>query len=619
MKTRQFYKLCKNGNLEELKKEIEINAKFDIHIDNDNAILYACKYGNSHIAIFLLSIDDKTKYDVKYLQHKFTNACLHGKSSFIEQLIKIGDTFTNNIYMLKHCFLYACGKGFIAIVRQLLPFLKEQPNIIMNGFLNACSFGRLNVIKYIYNLHKCNEVHIPTYIQNTKWIDEAVMETCKYKSHGHLHVVKYFTSIEDEYVNLNHKYNRLYEIVCENGHLSILKHFVEIEFEQFGEFQSYAKCIECAFTNDCIPIIEYLNTIHKINNINVHDIGTILCENDNLKMFQYLHNSYPIDFDQNMISDFISILCRYRHINILKYMIFNKFDISSSKFESILMLFLCKNKVDDTKLIDIFIKTYNINLTRDEVAFTQCFSISCKHGKLNTIKYLIDLGSASRNIVVSCFIDVCQFSWAVTYNVALEHLLSLRYPTTHEYIIDQIIITKGFQYACRMGILERIKYLLRMDEERRPLIHYDNEIAFILACSSQRYDVIHFMLFGFDKPDIRVENDIAFKNACKTKDLVLVKMLSSVCPDYKVNLTTFEYEIKQDWDSFLELLDVEYGICNICDEEEVLFKLTCHPSHALCKKCYIKIHEYGNGKCPFCIKKIDNSKCKSILDIDFEV
>jgi hypothetical protein len=165
---------------------------------------------------------------------------------------------------------------------------------------------------------------------------------------------------------------------------------------------------------------------------------------------------------------------------------------------------------------------------------------------------------------------------------------------------------EGFRYACQNGHLEVVKYLMK--QEDKPNIHAYNEGGFRWACFYGHLEVVKYLMSLDNKPNIHANNEFGFQLACHNGHLEVVKYLVELCDEYELvideNGKLISWKVNKNWTKELIGKEREIGVCQICDEERLLYGMKCDERHEMCKECYIEIRKLGESKCPYCREKI---------------
>jgi len=172
--------------------------------------------------IFILHVNNDGKYfQVDDLYDGFTCACWFGCIDVIKYLLANIGTITIN----EEGFYYACEEGHIEIVKALLEFMKTNEvtinvqRCVEYAFFHACVGGDVDVVKYVLN---------------------------------------YASENENE---LKHKYNEVFERLCDIGNIEMMKYLLEymkdnnqeIDITANGNGAFIAACI-----NNQLEVVRFL-------------------------------------------------------------------------------------------------------------------------------------------------------------------------------------------------------------------------------------------------------------------------------------------------------------------------------------------------------------------------
>lgn len=113
--------------------------------------------------------------------------------------------------------------------------------------------------------------------------------------------------------------------------------------------------------------------------------------------------------------------------------------------------------------------------------------------------------------------------------------------------------------------------------------------------------------------NIREQNDILFKSACRFNQVFAAKWLTSICPDYEIVEITSKsiiYGIKAK--KPVINAGIHIADCPICMEESrECMKTPC--SHIFCHSCISRwCEEHGKPECPLCRQDISAAPAKHI-------
>lgn len=133
----EFYEACKSGDLQLVKRIIDIDIINTTCSNGYTGFILACKKGHKEVVNFIL----------KYTQNNHIyNKLFNFRRNILNKMDKYGHTG----------FVYACGYGHIDIVKMLLLDEHIDVNLCgfnsMNGFMAACYKYNLNVVKLLLTI-----------------------------------------------------------------------------------------------------------------------------------------------------------------------------------------------------------------------------------------------------------------------------------------------------------------------------------------------------------------------------------------------------------------------------------------------------------------------------------
>ena len=157
--------------------------------------------------------------------------------------------------------LSSCKLGDLNAVKEILQSgnydIYEKHGFGKNGFMYACIFGHLNIVKYLvemkYNIH-----------EKDKYGGNAFMHAC---DGGHLNIVKYLVEINyNIYEKCNGGMNG-FMVACVHGYLNIVKYLVEINYDIHEKTNDGINGFMVACSSGHLNIVKYLVEI----NYNIHE------------------------------------------------------------------------------------------------------------------------------------------------------------------------------------------------------------------------------------------------------------------------------------------------------------------------------------------------------------
>ena len=222
----------KNGEL----NTINLNT-IDIHVQNEKAFRFACRYGYFEIVKLLIKIDDtqmvrsnevkdrmlnevKDRISLNDLrkvpinihannEEAFIEACSNGHCEIVKFIINIADERKSpiNIHVQnEEAFLQACEKNYTDVVKLLILY-GEKINSPINihvqnekAFRFACEHGNYEMAKWLFQLSIEKKDLINVHIWNRNDI--------RIYSRNYLHIVKWLLTLysKEALINLDHQF-----------------------------------------------------------------------------------------------------------------------------------------------------------------------------------------------------------------------------------------------------------------------------------------------------------------------------------------------------------------------------------------------------------------------------
>jgi ankyrin repeat protein len=316
-----------------------------------------------------------------------------------EKLLKKRNT--NNYYQdLKKLFLSSCETDNITEIIRISNETIFKENIDKNfneikneGFILACSYGKLHIIKHLLINHDFIDISTQIAQEENSLIDNITLQAGLNKSseHGHLDVVKYLLTIPSfkKYAPSSLKHSAIY------GQLEILKYLL---------------------TNSDLK--DYCN-IHSNND----ECLIQACYHGQLETVKFLLTSSDLKEHSNITADdnwAFKYACKYGHSDIVKYLVEHGsyfHDIHDSGFD----LACIHGHFDIVKYLTEQGTDINDHNCRGLMA-------SCIHGHLEIFQYLIEKG-----------IDVKDQDGFISTNY-LKQAIHHEKPNIIEYLITENLI-----------------------------------------------------------------------------------------------------------------------------------------------------------------------------------
>jgi len=339
--------------------------------------------------------DDDDKYDedddVQNENHIFFLLCSSGRLKILKLWL---EHFTQKTVLnYKKGFKIACTSS-LDIVKFLIEYTKENniedELITVNAFINAIKYGDLNIIQF---LSKHNDKF------TLKEFDHIFLNSC---SRGNLDEIKFIF----EYARKNEQeheisiYNGLKKS-CDNGHIEIVKYLVNYAYENHEFLQLERLCI-IACEAGHLNILKYLFNDKNLKHDRLCDhkgrnIFTIARMNQNIDIVKFLLSNYSdCDFNHGCSRvfniDLLKFLYDYAEKHNVKLNFLNEFQSACNRKYDDKVLFLLDKVSDDDIEKELRFACENGNL---EITMLLLLNLS----KPTDITILLKLASEHENIV----------------------------------------------------------------------------------------------------------------------------------------------------------------------------------------------------------------------------
>lgn len=175
-------------------------------------------------------------------------------------------------------FKYSCYYGCFEAAKTLF---KMGSNIIIDDsiFRLSCSFGHLEISKWLLQLNNCIDVH--------SFNDYAFRYSC---NNGYIIVAQW---LNKTYCFDSKTYNKAFKLSCGNGHIKIAKWLIKtqpIDVHRKNEI-AFRKCCQ----NGHLKMAKWLLKYNPLINIHVCDEDAFVksCSNGHLHIARWLIELYP--------------------------------------------------------------------------------------------------------------------------------------------------------------------------------------------------------------------------------------------------------------------------------------------------------------------------------------
>lgn len=381
---------------------------------------------------------------------------------------------------------------------KISPYLIDKYNASLLYY--ACSYGHLNLVKYI-----CNSPNFPYIILFLK------------------HSITYRTP---------------FEISIINNHINILEFIIN-----FYDLTQYIQNYDIKYNIYENYYLEYHPNISIIPF--TIDPLTMSITLNNLQMFTYLFNNnlYNNNHDNDMV--YLSKICCMENYDIfLIYINKKNLNMDREEINSLLFESICNN--NDTKIINHIITYFNISL--DDVIYNSLnpLCVASLKGKDNTVRYLIDRGA---NINFLTDDRQTPLILSLKYKKFYISELLLLYKNVDVNISDSRLntaLTIAYNYCCNNDFNTSNNDILRL------LIFYGANID--IDISNISIPCEHSLSVCFNKCKI-------YK---KLVDIPIINYLSKVKKDYESYITHLclddNFPLNQDCIELIcEYSSINYG------------------------------------------------------------
>ena len=579
----EFINACELGNLEVVKWLYGLGG-IDIHINCDLPFISACRKGHLEIMDWLSNLGSiiHTKQDIAI---KF--ACLYNHLEVVKWIYyKDTKYFTDNYRVFEIMFSFACENNNISIIKWLYNNIYQDvkntinKKLIENSFITVCYYGYLQTAQWFYATFDIDD-KIP---ELSKIYSKATIDNLRLAMF--LHSIGYKINIEED------RYLYMLKIAIEKHSLKTLDWI-------YNTYPEYSTCL--TNTKD-VDSIENISTI----------LFLLACERGNIGIFTWLYAKIGVDVISTAI---FHTLIKYERVEIFKWL----YNESNDKNISLLFLIACENnKLNMAKWIYLMDTNKIIDINGDE---EYLFRVSCGGGYLNLTKWLYSLCNIDINIRDNNpFLLACQEG----------HLNVAKWLYSLKDIDISISLEDSFIISCSRGYLRVAKWLYEIGAD----VNYNEDEAWQFSMFKGRLSVVKW-LYSTGLIDVRCGNsrhiinkkDYAFKMACESGYIDIIKWLESICDLYSseyyndryiwlISDTPYpvEYYIKHnDIKNIVERLnikkvsDLKTEECIICYEKSDTLTNCNHP---YCLECLMK---WYNKPCAYCKQDIQYEICQTLL------
>jgi hypothetical protein len=285
------------GQLDIIECMYEINPNLNLSCVNELPFRLACKRGNIDIIHFLL-YNKEINVSINN-EEPFLIACDTSNIQLLNILINNNFNIKKSLYLdynikiTEHCFINACSRGNLNLLKWLYEYDNEM-NISVceeKAFEKACYSGNINIISWLLEIKPDINIRINN--------DEIFIMTTYLGEIQASNILLYHCK---DFINYNN-INKIFEYICNNGKYDILlwilnKHFI---YNLHLDFNKYCdKCIENNYNKEFILLLTYnnINNINNINTINHYQLFIKACLYGNKILGCYLLNNYDTIYDK---------------------------------------------------------------------------------------------------------------------------------------------------------------------------------------------------------------------------------------------------------------------------------------------------------------------------------
>ena len=523
----------------------------------------------------------------------------------------------------------------------------------------ACEERNIKEIKSI--LSTCNKIDEEAYFLVCSNGDIEILELILQNS---IHNNKLDIHVNNEYA-LN--------IACIHNRLDVIDYLIKFGEEYNNKFSVYLnenELIKIAIKYNCIEIVKYLCDYSIKYNIpfDLSDINIlyIISEKDNIDLLKYVieyQKIYDKDVYSSILKKIIVFSCEYNSINIIKYILSNKYINKNYEYTQCLASICLNNDTTILKLLieyfEIDIKHYiylllrfsyennsthiikylfdyaeknNIIIDTNKTNF-DAIIMECRLGNIEAVQELSGFIKSQPTVIINnilrstsnynyeCFkyiLDYVQKNniCEINYNYLIKSLYNLE----NMKLLLNININipydiHVFDSHCSCGKYEIFKLLFEYFNKHNNIIdlYYDNFILLTKACIGKNIDLIHFLLhFEQHKSNKILQyiinnptyNNQPLLNACTSNDINIINYIIKYC---------FEYNIIIDISTLIQYMlrcSIFNNHTNVATYLIYLYKHNYNKYHTILKFTYCNLYTPSNNSDLFFMSKNLNIQYK---------
>lgn len=521
-------------------------------------------------------------------------------NEIISEAETISTVFSEEQYWMH--FSRACEEGHLNLARHVFYaniendelYRKDIPKNLPASFHSARQNGHLNVVKWLYDLMKKNEIRIDIFddennfkfacsknhLDIAKWLfnknitekdnnDISLAPIITYaNSKGYIDLVKWLMEVNDKYTSIEHlpvSYLFLFRNACIKGQYEIAKWLFESRKDKFIELLIKLKepvvtdiAIECYKKGHLgtltwlFELMEKLGTSLSTDIIEEHKFSSIInaCETNNIEMIEWISSKGIIE--QRFLDYGIVTACQYDHPEIADWIISynHKNDLPSSfnddMCDQLLSIAAREGHFRIIKWLIKMIDQFNIKINIKQ-EHMRIVLLACEHHNNDTIKWLfshID-GHLAHELKIDTplshqeFLRFCKENNLEASKLLLDIGILVKDMDSYNY---DNFFEPAFLSSCKHNNRDMFDKLVDFCSKicsKSELGHYFQSV-FIFSCKLGNLDFCEYI---FDVSarnecpiDIHADGELAFKMACDNNNLDVSKWLIKMSSNTPIDI-----------------------------------------------------------------------------------